>query len=182
MTFFFFFSSRRRHTRCGRDWSSDVCSSDLLFMKGFIKSYATQGTSLAASRAIMSYFPPEKLPVLTRLATEYAVFNGWFSSIPGPTICNRAFAHYGTSFGNVDMNLFYIQDPIQSIYERMLQARHTAKIYYYDQQSSTMEIVNLLKNQPQIFGQLQPIHRRLQEQHPPRVLLYRALLQRSSGG
>src|SRR3989442_15027821 len=27
---FFFFSSRRRHTRCGRDWSSDVCSSDLV--------------------------------------------------------------------------------------------------------------------------------------------------------
>src|SRR6266498_4726673 len=26
---FVFFSSRRRHTRCGRDWSSDVCSSDL---------------------------------------------------------------------------------------------------------------------------------------------------------
>src|SRR6266498_4944960 len=29
MSLFFFFSSRRRHTRCGRDWSSDVCSSDL---------------------------------------------------------------------------------------------------------------------------------------------------------
>src|SRR2546428_4621436 len=28
--FFFFFSSRRRHTRSDRDWSSDVCSSDLL--------------------------------------------------------------------------------------------------------------------------------------------------------
>src|SRR5207253_7246166 len=27
--FFFFFSSRRRHTRWPRDWSSDVCSSDL---------------------------------------------------------------------------------------------------------------------------------------------------------
>src|SRR4030043_1332539 len=27
---FFFFSSRRRHTRCSRDWSSDVCSSDLM--------------------------------------------------------------------------------------------------------------------------------------------------------
>src|SRR5690554_5309540 len=27
---YFFFSSRRRHTRCGRDWSSDVCSSDLV--------------------------------------------------------------------------------------------------------------------------------------------------------
>src|SRR5699024_11781052 len=30
--FFFFFSSRRRHTRSKRDWSSDVCSSDLLFI------------------------------------------------------------------------------------------------------------------------------------------------------
>src|SRR3712207_7601475 len=28
--FFFFFSSRRRHTRYWRDWSSDVCSSDLV--------------------------------------------------------------------------------------------------------------------------------------------------------
>src|SRR2546428_4953031 len=27
---FFFFSSRRRHTRSDRDWSSDVCSSDLV--------------------------------------------------------------------------------------------------------------------------------------------------------
>src|SRR5205814_4998547 len=27
---FFFFSSRRRHTRCLSDWSSDVCSSDLV--------------------------------------------------------------------------------------------------------------------------------------------------------
>src|SRR2546422_4429138 len=30
MFLFFFFSSRRRHTRCSRDWSSDVCSSDLV--------------------------------------------------------------------------------------------------------------------------------------------------------
>src|SRR5216684_8218809 len=29
MSCVFFFSSRRRHTRCSRDWSSDVCSSDL---------------------------------------------------------------------------------------------------------------------------------------------------------
>src|SRR5271170_4674710 len=29
MSIFFFFSSRRRHTRSTRDWSSDVCSSDL---------------------------------------------------------------------------------------------------------------------------------------------------------
>src|SRR5207302_6878171 len=30
IAFMFFFSSRRRHTRFSRDWSSDVCSSDLV--------------------------------------------------------------------------------------------------------------------------------------------------------
>src|SRR5207249_5281080 len=33
-TWRFFFSSRRRHTMSKRDWSSDVCSSDLLWMAG----------------------------------------------------------------------------------------------------------------------------------------------------
>src|SRR5438067_4844399 len=35
---FFFFSSRRRHTRSKRDWSSDVCSSDL---SSFAPHFAT---------------------------------------------------------------------------------------------------------------------------------------------
>src|SRR5256884_6739444 len=38
----FFFSSRRRHTRCSRDWSSDVCSSDLYF--------GTMGIPIVAGR------------------------------------------------------------------------------------------------------------------------------------
>src|SRR5699024_11883802 len=33
----FFFSSRRRHTRSKRDWSSDVCSSDLILKTSAIK-------------------------------------------------------------------------------------------------------------------------------------------------
>src|SRR5438067_13215624 len=33
---FFFFSSRRRHTRSKRDWSSDVCSSDLVISKAWL--------------------------------------------------------------------------------------------------------------------------------------------------
>ncbi len=120
-------------------------------MQGFVKSYATQGTGDRGSHAIMAYFPPERIPALTTLATEYAVFNGWFSSIPGPTICNRAFAHYGTSFGNVDMNLFLFpasgKAKIPSIYERMKNEGHTAKLYYYDKPSSTMEIVNLVRDE-----------------------------------
>ena len=102
----------------------------------------------------MYYFPKDKLPVLTTLAREFAVFNRWFASIPGPTICNRAFAHYGTSFGRVDMNLLYINEPFKSIYSRLINAspKHTSKLYYYDVASSTMEIVNLLQNEPELFG------------------------------
>src|SRR5690606_18314490 len=37
---FFFFSSRRRHTRFSRDWSSDVCSSDL-GLQSFFNTLAT---------------------------------------------------------------------------------------------------------------------------------------------
>src|SRR2546427_13087381 len=36
LCFFFFFSSRRRHTRFDCDWSSDVCSSDLIHVNGVI--------------------------------------------------------------------------------------------------------------------------------------------------
>src|SRR3989454_1916377 len=41
--FFFFFSSRRRHTRLQGDWSSDVCSSDLLLALGYAVVYARNG-------------------------------------------------------------------------------------------------------------------------------------------
>src|SRR2546422_11697314 len=43
---FFFFSSRRRHTRCSRDWSSDVCSSDLLEWTEVLDHSQVQGQGL----------------------------------------------------------------------------------------------------------------------------------------
>lgn len=121
-------------------------------MAGFIKSYFEQRRDLNHSHKIMYYFDPKRIPILTGLARNYALFNGWFSSIPGPTLCNRAFAHYGTSFGQVGMNLFYLNTKYLSIYERMLKANRTAKLYYFDQASSSLEVVNLLKNQPRLFG------------------------------
>ncbi len=121
-------------------------------MGGFVQSYYDQQKSISHSRKIMYYFANGKLPVLQNLALNYAVFNGWFASIPGPTICNRAFAHYGTSFGQVSMDMFYLNKPVQSVYERLLSAGKSTKLYYYDTSSSTMEVVNLLKQQPQIFA------------------------------
>jgi phospholipase C len=126
-------------------------------MQGFVKSFFNQQQDVGHSQNIMYYFTQNQLPVLTTLATEFAVFNRWFASIPGPTVCNRAFAHYGTSFGRVDMNPFEILEPFKSVYERLINAtpKHTAKIYYYDTTSSTIEVVNLLQNQPELFGTYQ---------------------------
>ena len=123
-------------------------------MQGFVKSYFNQQKDVQHSQKIMYYFAQSQLPVLTTLALEFAVFNRWFASIPGPTICNRAFAHYGTSFGRVDMNVLYVNEPFKSIYSRLVNAtpKHTAKLYYYDTASSTMEVANLLQNEPELFG------------------------------
>ncbi len=121
-------------------------------MQGFVKSYFTQQHDVKQSQKIMYYFTPSKLPVITTLAQQFAVFNRWFASIPGPTLCNRAFAHYGTSFGHVGMELRYSNPNIKSIYERLVSSGRTSKIYMFDTPSSTMEILNLLQDQPQFFG------------------------------
>src|SRR3989337_3898548 len=49
---FVFFSSRRRHTRCYRDWSSDVCSSDLFGRGGARRRVAQRGSDLEYSLAL----------------------------------------------------------------------------------------------------------------------------------
>ncbi|MBV9268089.1 MAG: hypothetical protein JO061_18115, partial [Acidobacteriaceae bacterium] len=118
-------------------------------MAGFISAYFQKQRDVNHSHKIMYYFAPEKLPVISTLARKYAVFNRWFSALPGPTLPNRAFAHFGTSFGKVDMSVFYLGEPYPSIYERVQQAGKRAKIYYCDQ---TIAMAFLLKSQPQMFG------------------------------
>src|SRR5207248_8864799 len=51
-TVLFFFSSRRRHTRSYGDWSSDVCSSDLLDQRDpprFVRRHAVTSSAFATS-------------------------------------------------------------------------------------------------------------------------------------
>src|SRR5206468_7891906 len=82
--FFFFFSSRRRHTRSDRDWSSDVCSSDLPFSWDRI---VERHGHLAAIRESMLVL--EGLPSATRLAlvaklsdtlAQFVVAKNWLSA------------------------------------------------------------------------------------------------------
>src|SRR5689334_16237717 len=52
--FFFFFSSRRRHTRWNCDWSSDVCSSDLLVKAERLADSGDTDGAIAAYREAQS--------------------------------------------------------------------------------------------------------------------------------
>src|SRR5205814_7052632 len=49
-----FFSSRRRHTRCLSDWSSDVCSSDLGAERRVRRAFADRGVAAERIRIVVS--------------------------------------------------------------------------------------------------------------------------------
>jgi phospholipase C len=71
-------------------------------MSGFVCS-AFQAVDFSGDEElVMEHFESDQLPVLSTLATEFAVFNFWYSSLPGPTWPNRFFIHAATSGGLVD--------------------------------------------------------------------------------
>jgi len=117
-------------------------------MSGFAKSYEQVGGNPAN---IMRCFRPSQLPVLSTLARQYALCDQWFSSVPGPTLPNRAFAHFGTSFGRLDMSPDYFRAK-PSIYQRLSKAGKKAMIYYYATWSGTQGMTFLLSDQDQYFG------------------------------
>jgi len=47
----------------------------------------------------MKGYDPAQLPVMTTLASQYAVCDHWFASLPGPTGPNRFFVHAASSGG-----------------------------------------------------------------------------------
>src|SRR2546429_3351765 len=68
----FFFSSRRRHTRCSRDWSSDVCSSDLSIAS------ADRATTSIRSLATFSRRDPDQFSAVAIEGTlDSAVTLAW---------------------------------------------------------------------------------------------------------
>jgi phospholipase C len=80
---------------------------------GFASNYATSRTEIHSGNPrlptadevgeVMKCFDtPTQLPVMYQLATEFAVCDHWFSSLPGPTMPNRFFLHGGSSSGLAD--------------------------------------------------------------------------------
>jgi len=56
----------------------------------------------ADPREIMTCYTPEQTPVLSGLATNFAVCDHYHASVPSQTLPNRSFVHAGTSGGNVN--------------------------------------------------------------------------------
>src|SRR6266853_1859892 len=90
--FFFFFSSRRRHTIFDCDWSSDVCSSDLLVLRAF----ASGCTALTGVEAISNGVPAFKHPE----ARNAAITMGWMAAVLGTLFIGVSVLAANTSFAD----------------------------------------------------------------------------------
>jgi len=92
-------------------------------MNGFVQQANSNGQT--PPDEVMNCFNPTTVPTITALASEFAIFDKWYASVPGPTIVNRLYLHSATSDGesgsawdDVHIALGYPQTPIyQSIAE-----------------------------------------------------------------
>src|SRR4051812_23881100 len=119
-------------------------------MSGFVRNYERFAGSRENGARIMRCFDPANLPVLTRLAQEYAVCDRWFSSVPGPTLPNRVFTHAGTSRGRLDLSPDFIGG-FTTIYEVLWNHRVTSALFYHDW-SGALTFDFLLKHQNQLYA------------------------------
>jgi phospholipase C len=94
----------------GPDPTGQLCSNPRVSpapMNGFLYcgnsvADAPNSTATGQGRRVMECMAAGQVPYLTLLAQEFALFNFWYSSLPGPTWPNRFFVHAGTSGGLSD--------------------------------------------------------------------------------
>ena len=107
-------------------------------MTGFVASAypAAQKAGVPQDRVgVMEYFPPDSLSVLATLARQFALFNFWHSSLPGPTWPNRFFVHAATSGGLTDSpdtpsTVGGFTFPNKTIYDKLKAAGKNWRIYH----------------------------------------------------
>jgi len=126
-------------------------------MMGFVKSYQDHTHDVPKSHRVMNCFSPEKIPVLTTLARQYANCDRWFSSVPGPTLPNRSYMHAATSIGRVDMSPIWA-DESTTIYELLATFGVSSKIYYEDF-TVAMTFKALTGKQGDLFGRVDDFKR-----------------------
>jgi phospholipase C len=125
--------------------TEDVPSGATPTMDGFVRDYAQVSGSADRGRRIMRCFAPENVPVLATLAQQFAVCDHWFSSVPGPTSPNRAFAHAASSNGSVESDPWW--HGLKTIYEVLDANSVSNRIYTHGGASLTITVDYLAKHQ-----------------------------------
>jgi len=123
-------------------------------MSGFVKDYGLHTSDVGSSHNIMKCFSQSKLPILSKLAQQFCVCDNWFSSVPGPTFPNRAFAHAATSIGRVDMSPLGYVGISKTVYELLADNGVGACIYYNDT-TLAATFPNLMARMNTFFGDFQ---------------------------
>lgn len=81
---------------------------------------------------IMNMFTPETVPIISTLATQFAVFDRYFASVPGPTHPNRLFALTATSYGTINNDVPKDGFPQEMLFDKLEEVGKTWHIYYTD--------------------------------------------------
>jgi phospholipase C len=124
-------------------------------MDGFVKNYLTQKDGPTAKN-IMHYFTPKQVPVLSALATQFAVCDRWFASAPCQTWPNRWFVHAATADGHENNEPVHLLD-VETVYNRFeLADMEDWKIYFHDlAQAHTLLNLFLLGDHFHFYRQFQ---------------------------
>ena len=105
---------------------------DQASMRGFLKSYDDPTGGNGAN--IMDQFSSDAVPILTTLGQEFALFDGWFASVPGPTQPNRAYAASATSNGMALNNETTLARgmPQKTMFQQLLDMGLDYRVYFQD--------------------------------------------------
>jgi phospholipase C len=103
-------------------------------MGGFVDNYMRQPPAHAAydPRAVMHYFAPGQVPVLSELATAFGVSDHWFASAPCQTWPNRFFAHCGTAGGWVNNAPARFPYEMPTVFNLLEAAGQNWRVYFQD--------------------------------------------------
>jgi len=114
-------------------------------MSGFVKNYMAQAAVNPGAydpSAIMHYFTPDQVPVISALARQFAASDRWFAAAPCQTWPNRFFVHTATAHGYENNSPEHFPYTMPTIYNRIDAAglADSWKIYFHDiPQSMTLE-------------------------------------------
>ncbi len=110
-------------------------------MSGFVDNYMRQtATNPVPDRfAIMHYFTPDQVPVISQLARAFGVSDRWHASAPCQTWPNRFFVHTGTAGGYVNNNPPHFPYKMKTVFECLAERGQSWKVYFHDvPQSATL--------------------------------------------